>query len=308
MKKGWSNIERLINEADNQEVEQAEMPGFLKKHFNRVLDVLEDLVLKGIDLSDWQVVSNLKNLELALHQIPQRRIYSSDTLMVLDEFEEFIERFYMILSLPKQDAESSFTSRWIISQFESFLAERGYLDNILSYIEDDMLEEKEILSCFERIRPKAQALVKEVQGHLCNQSIDGIDDLVKQTRSLITPIRMMKGRLKELEKKKNNLEDEKEQIERRFKKHLELYLTICDNLKENGSNMIQSMIVTVIEDVANVLYSDAMWGESKLLWEYVITLLEQNNPRIIQREGRLAFARDILSGFSDGSHPNTEGA
>ncbi len=266
MNKGWPFIKRLIKEAEKQKFEQPEMPVFLKEHITTILDTLEDMVQKGIDLSDRQVVSNLKNLELALHQIPQRRIYSWDAPIVLDEFEEFIERFYVILSTPKQNAETSFTTRWIINQFESYLTERNYLDNYLSYLEDDILEDQEIISCFKSKRTIAQAKVKEW--------------------------------LNELEEKKKNLEDEKEQWGRRLNRHLERYLTICSNLNENGSDMLRSMIAAVTEDMANALYSDARWEEARLLWKFVITLLEQNNVRIMQREGRLMGAKDHLDNIT----------
>lgn len=262
MNKGWPFIKRLIKEAEKQEVTQQEMPAFLRDHFTSVLDTLEDVVREGIDLSDKQIVSNLKKLELALHQIPQRRIYSWDAPIVLDAFQEYVERFYLILSIPKQNAETSFTSRWIINQIESFLTERDYLNHYLSYLEDDIIEEQEILSCFESNRAKARAKVKT--------------------------------RIKELEEKKKNLEVEKEQWERRLKNNLKLYLTICNNLDENGSDMLRAMIVSVTEELANALYSDAMWEEAKILWGQVVSLLEQNNVRIIQREGRLMVAKDNL--------------
>lgn len=267
MNKGWPFMKRLIKEAEKQEVTQQEMPAFLRDHFTSVLDTIEGIVQKGIDLSDRRVVSDLKNLELTLHQLPQRRIYSWDSSIVLDEFQEFIERFYVILSIPKQNAETSFTARWIINQFESFLSERDYIDNSICYLEDDILEAQELLSCFESNKSKAKAMVK--------------------------------SRLKELGEKKKKLEDEKNEWERRFNKHLGTYLTICNNLNENGSDMLRSMVVTVAEDMANALYSDAMWEEAKILWGQVVSLLEQNNVRIIQREGRLMVARDNLRSITN---------
>lgn len=159
----------------------------------------------------------------------------------MDAFQEYVERFYLILSIPKQNAETSFTSRWIINQFESFLSERDYLNNYLSYLEDDILEEQELLSCFENNRAKVRTKVKI--------------------------------RIKELEEKKKNLEEEKEQWKQRLNNNLKLYLTICNNLNENGSDMLRAMIVSVTEELANALYSDAMWEEARLLWEQVISLL-----------------------------------
>ena len=179
MNKGWPFIKRLIKEAEKQDVAQSEMPAFLKEHLTRILDTLEGMVQKSLDLSDRKVISNLKNLELALHQIPQHRIYSWDVPIVLDMFQEYVEHFYLILSIPKQNAETSFTSRWIINQFESFLSERDYFDNYLSYLEDDILEEQKILYCFESSRAKARTAIKT--------------------------------RIKELEEKRKKLADEKEQ-------------------------------------------------------------------------------------------------
>ena len=262
MNKGWPFIKRLIKEAEKQDVAQSEMPAFLKEHLTRILDILEGMVQKSMDLSDRKVISNLKNLELALHQIPQHRIYSWDAPIVLEMFQEYVEHFYLILSIPKQNAETSFTSRWIINQFESFLSERDYLDNYLSYIEDDILEEQEILYCFESSRSKARTAIKT--------------------------------RIKELEEKRKKLEDEKEQWGQRLSNNIDRYLTICNNLNKNGSDMLRDMIATVTEEVANALYSDAMWEEAKLLWGQVVSLLEQNNVRIIQRKGRLKVAKDNL--------------
>ena len=295
MNKGWSFIKRLIKEAEKQEVTQQEMPAFLKEHFTKVLDTLEDMARGGIDLSDRQVVSNLKNLELALHQIPQRRIYSWDSPIVFEEFEEYVERFYVILALPKQNAETSFSARWIISRFKSFLIEREDLDNSLLSLEDDILEEKEILDCFENNRSKAEAKVKEVQKSICDQEIESIDELIKQTKKLATnPIRKIKARLKELEEKKQTFEARKEKKMQHFIGHLNTYLTVCKNLDTNGSDMLRALMVTVAEDVANALYSEFRWKESGLVWEYVISLLSQNNIRIVQREGRLDLAKKSI--------------
>ena len=230
MNKGWPFIKRLIKEAEKQDVAQSEMPAFLKEHLTRILDTLEGMVQKSLDLSDRKVISNLKNLELALHQIPQHRIYSWDVPIVLDMFQEYVEHFYLILSIPKQNAETSFTSRWIINQFESFLSERDYFDNYLSYLEDDILEEQKILYCFESSRAKARTAIKT--------------------------------RIKELEEKRKKLADEKEQWGQRLSNNLNRYLTICNNLNKNGSDMLRAMIATVTEEVANALYLDAMWEEA----------------------------------------------
>lgn len=295
MNKGWPFIKRLVKEAEKQEVEQQVMPTFLKDHFSTVLDTLEKVAQDGIDLSDRQVISNLKNLELALNQIPQHRIYSWDAPIVFEEFEEYVERFYMILSNPKQNAETSFTARWIISRFESFLYEREDLENSLSSFEDDILEEREILVCFETIRSKVEAKAKKAQMSINGQDIEGIDELIKQTKKLATtPIRKIKTRLKELEEKKKTFEARKEKMIQLFTEHLSEYLTVCKNLDTNGNDMLRASIVTIAEDVAKALYSEFRWKESRLVWEYVISLLSQDNIRIIQREGRLAYAQRII--------------
>lgn len=249
----WTTVKRLMEEAEKENVEQPEMPAFLKEHFASVLDTLEEMVGKGIDLSDWQVVSDLKTLELALHQIPQNRIYSCDADIVIDEFEAFVERFYVILSLPKQNAETSFTERWIISRFRGLLSERDYLNLALSYLEDDILEEQAVL-----------------------------------------PSKMGRTRMKKLEQKKQRIEAEKEQWSQQIQEHLDTYLTVCKNLDENGSEMIRASIATVAEDLAQALSSEDMWQEAGKVWEQVIGLLAQDNIRIIQREGRLNWAKQRL--------------
>jgi hypothetical protein len=115
----WSVIKELVQDVNERQVDQPKMSEFLKNQFDLILDTLDGLVRDGIDLSDRTVVSNLKELELALHQIPQHRVFAFDVSTVIEEFEEYIERFYMILSQPKQDAETSFTCSWIVSRLDS---------------------------------------------------------------------------------------------------------------------------------------------------------------------------------------------
>ena len=115
----WSVIKELIQDANVRQVDQSKMAEFLKNQFDLILDTLVGLVQDGIDLSDRTVVSNLKELEFALHQIPQHRVFAFDVSTVFEAFEEYVERFYMILSQPKQDAETSFTSSWIVCRLDS---------------------------------------------------------------------------------------------------------------------------------------------------------------------------------------------
>lgn len=115
----WSVIKGLLQNANERHVDQSRMAEFLKSQFDLILDTLEGLVQDGIDLSDRTAVSNLKELELALHQIPQHRVFAFDVSTVFEAFEEYVERFYMILSRPKQDAETSFTCSWIVGKLDS---------------------------------------------------------------------------------------------------------------------------------------------------------------------------------------------
>lgn len=119
----WDIISKRIIEAGSNQVDQSHMAEFLKKSFGLALDALEELVQEGIDLSDRQIVSNLKELELALHQIPQQRVHAFDVSTVLDDFEEYVERFYAILSRPEQTAENSITCSWIVARLDSMAEE-----------------------------------------------------------------------------------------------------------------------------------------------------------------------------------------
>lgn len=119
----WDIISKLIKDAGSNQIVQSHMAEFLKSKFGLALDALEELVQEGIDLSDRQIVYNLKELELALHQIPQHRVYAFDVSTVLDDFEEYVERFYSILSRPEQNAENSITCSWIVSRLDSLAEE-----------------------------------------------------------------------------------------------------------------------------------------------------------------------------------------
>jgi hypothetical protein len=136
MSEKWAIIKQCIQDANERQVDQSKMAEFLKNQFDLILATLEGLVQEGIDLSDRTVVSNLKELELALHQIPQHRVFAFDALTVIEEFEEYVERFYHILSLPKQDAETSFTCSWIVKRLD-FLA-----DTITNEDEDEEIEKE----------------------------------------------------------------------------------------------------------------------------------------------------------------------
>lgn len=124
----WSLIERCIQDAGEMEVEQAEMTASLKKTFGIALDALEEMVTKGIDLTDSDVVSHLQELILAICQIPQGRIHAFDVMTVLKEFEEYEERFYRILSLPRQNADSSLTCDWLVDRLHELAVNPKEID------------------------------------------------------------------------------------------------------------------------------------------------------------------------------------
>lgn len=118
----WTVIKQYIDDAQNLTVEQAAISVFLKKTFGAALGVLEELVSTGIDLSDNDVIASLQDLILAICQIPQKRVRAFNVSDVIADFENYEERFYELLSLPRQDAETSFSCDWIVDRL-GFLAE-----------------------------------------------------------------------------------------------------------------------------------------------------------------------------------------
>jgi hypothetical protein len=118
----WAIIKQCIDDAQNQIVEQADISVFLKKTFGAALGVLEELVSTGLDLEDKDVVVRLQDLILAICQIPQKRVRAFNVSDVIADFEGYEERFYELLSLPRQNAETSFSCVWIVDRLD-YLAE-----------------------------------------------------------------------------------------------------------------------------------------------------------------------------------------
>ena len=135
----WAYIKQCIDEAKGKKVEQPQMADFLKKAFTSALDALEDLVKQGIDLADRSVVKRLKGLELDLHQIPQNRVRAFDGATVLEDFDEYFVRFYKLLSVPKQDAETSFSCRWVVGRIDSALEEIQYLKDSIDILDNVLI-------------------------------------------------------------------------------------------------------------------------------------------------------------------------
>ena len=162
----WIIIKRLIKEAGETCVEQEQMPSFLKKTFALALDALEDLVRNGVDLNDKNLVANVKELELALAQIPQHRVFAFDAASVIEDFEPYEDRFLMILSYPRQDAENSIVCPRLMKKLEA-LSEQ---------ITEDILEDETLDSNEE----KKQALSDKTKASLaiCHElSLNGSDGI-----------------------------------------------------------------------------------------------------------------------------------
>ena len=142
-KNNWAIIRSCIKAAKLLQVEQPQMAAFLKETFSSALDALDELVRKGVDLSDRKVVSRLKELELALSQVPQRRVRAFDVSDVLDDFDEYVMRFYELLSIPRQDAETSFSCRWVVGRIEAVVEEMRNLNDSIYLLDEAMFSTKE---------------------------------------------------------------------------------------------------------------------------------------------------------------------
>lgn len=233
----WNFIERCRKDAREQIVEQPQMTAFLKKTYTVVLDELEKLIREGIDLSDKDIISNLRELELDLKRIPQQRIHAFSVSTVLEEFEDYEERFYLLLSIPKQNAETSFSCGWVTGRFDAFSNELHYLNDSIDLLEgvESYLEDGESLHC-------------------------------KLTEKIV------------------NWGKEKEQLTERFASKLHPYLLVCNNLIDNGSDMIRAMLADAVENLAHDLISENLLNEAGLVWHLVIQLLSQENIRISHRD------------------------
>lgn len=141
-KNNWAIIRSRIKAAELQEVERSKMAAFLKETFSFALDALDELVRQGIDLSERKVVTQLKELELALNQVPQRRVRAFDVSDVLDDFNEYVMRFYVLLSVPRQDAETSFSCRWVVGQIDAAVEEMRNLNDSLYLLDEAMFSTK----------------------------------------------------------------------------------------------------------------------------------------------------------------------
>ena len=201
-KNKWKEIKNHLKEAAKQKVDQDGMESFLRDRFTLILNLLEELVQEGIDLNDPQTVTNLLELEEALHQIPQHRVHKFDVSEVLEDFEDYVDRFYMILCRPAQNAENSFSCDWLVGEFDYFAENPA----------------------------KVNA------------------------------------------------------------KKLDTYLEAGHILVENGSDMIRAHLATAAEDIGHKLLSEMKLKEGKKVWDFVVSILSIENPRMHQREARLMLA------------------
>lgn len=289
----WATIKTCIINASEQEVKQAEMAAFLKRVFNTAIRALQDLVEAGIDLGDKVIVSRLQELILAICQIPQHRIHAFDVSTVLKEFEEYEEHFYGYLSLPKQDAETSFTCDWLIDRLADFAKNppegEEYGEKLTLYMD----------LCGNLMRSGSN----RIRAYLA----DALEKLA-QSCKYVTPdglYRFLAYYIGEqnaensvccdfVVRKINYLADHPNEVNSEV---LDSYLDICEKLAENGSDKIRAYLVRATENLAQILTSEWMRDEAKMVWDFVIKLLSQENVRIIQREKRLLNAQTTINYF-----------
>lgn len=159
----WAYIRSCMKDAKEKEVEQPQMTVFLKKSFTSALNNLEELVLDGIDLADRYVVVQLKQLELDLHQLPQQRVLAFDVSTVFEDFEDYVVRFYKLLSIPKQDAETSISCHWVIGRINYALKENREINDSLSILYGIMDSTTE-----RKLRKKKEQVLRHFASNMLN--------------------------------------------------------------------------------------------------------------------------------------------
>ena len=273
----WQIIKNCIQEAASVKVDQSQVSKFLKNTFNNVLDSLARLVQEGLDLSNEDVLTNLKDLELALAQLPQQRVFAFDVATVIDEFEEFMDRFYVYLSIPSQNAENSISSDWIIGRFDSFVQELDTHNEWIDCAKNGLAELAEIKDSLESTVHNTR---KEEEKKALRKALRGLRKDINE-------------RLYDQDKQIAWLEQQKENLKTRFVKKMgEYYLFACYNLIDNGSEMIRAKLANASEGLADALMSENMMKEASLVWHLTVRLMSEDNNRITQREARLTNAID----------------
>lgn len=285
----WSIIKQCIDDAKNKSIDQPQMATFLKSTFDIALDALTKLVQKGIDLSDKTTIYNLTELELAIAQIPQNRVRAFDVASVIDGFEDYYNRFFTYLSLPKQNAENSLSCSWIIGRFESFVQELEYLSNSLDSAEN--ARNDTAFNC-----NSVKAIIQSSKKSL--RSKEAASKPQSEHIKLIQPqLKTLKKELNEqlmfIDNNVARLKREREQLKDRFSRVLDkYYLFTCYNLLDSGSDMVIAMLTNTAEQLAHELMAEDMWQQASEVWHFVIKSLSQDNLRIVQREERLKCAID----------------
>lgn len=250
----WETIERCIDVAESRNVKQTEIIDFLKGTLNIALDTLNGLVQNCIELSDKDVIKHLMSLREAINLLPTQRIYCMDAPDALNEFREQESRFHQILSIPKQNAENSFSTDWVIGKL-------NYLKK--QFDELELLREKK----------------SELEDLRDEMSEDGTSADIVQER-----IYAVSSDIKRLE----------HEISEAIDANIDIYILICHNLLESGSVKIRAEILEASSDIAEVFMSEGMFNGAHDMLQIAIGVLREENPRIQQREARLSVMRRSL--------------
>jgi len=285
----WSIIKQCIDDAKNKSIDQPQMATFLKSTFDIALDALAKLAQNGIDLSDKMTIYNLNELELAIAQIPQNRVRAFDVASVIEEFEDYYNRFFTYLSLPKQNAENSLSCSWIIGRFESFVQELEYLRNSLDSAEnarnDTAFNHHSVKAIIQFSKKFLRS--KETASKPQSEHVELIQPQLKTLKKELNEQLMF------IDNNVARLKKEREQLKDRFSRELDkYYLFTCYNLLDNGSDMVIAMLTNSAEQLVHELMSEDMWQQASVVWHFIIKSLSKDNLRIVQREGRLKCAID----------------
>ena len=308
----WEDILSRIEDAWFRKVDRTEMEAFLNRTFTEVLDTLEKLVLEGIDLADREVVDGLNKLKLALNQIPPQRVWTSDSSTVIENFDKYVVRFHKLLSIPGQDAETSFSGPWVTGQFDATAEKITDLRDSLNSLDDEILIieafsdwpdrivknfRKRVSPVFDSVDPKDSAPLRTVILEMLRKTVD------YRGKEITREMRKRENRKEELEQQMDSIV---ERLETNLSEH---YLPICrnltgtDTLPGSGSDGVKASLADAAENLADVLTSEGYLREAAPVWALVKDLFSQDNPRIIQREDRLPLIEETLSWVAE-SYPD----
>lgn len=130
-------METLLECVRREKVGETDSLRFLKGIFDVILDEMISAAQKGeINLRDTATIQQLTNFLEMMHLLPARRV-RMEAPRIYEEFYGHILNFYKIMSIPQQDAETSFSFNWVLPQLEYYErhAKKASMDRISDILE-----------------------------------------------------------------------------------------------------------------------------------------------------------------------------